>query len=236
MSWRKSSRSAEQPAVARGRRSPRRGPGRAPRRPPACARAASRSTSPAGRAAAPAPPPRRTRGSTCPWCRSPRPRRAARSPAPAPRARRAAPAITPRWRCTICTAPHTVSASSVPARDEAARLERMGAAARQPDARRTTTGAARKRGRPRRPPLPPLRHDVAARSPRGRSARRGRGGLDVDHRGQRLVLDADQVERVLRAIDDRPRPPRPPPRPTKRTRSAPAAEMRQGTGSAGCGA
>ena len=64
----------------------------------------------------------------------------------------------------------------------------------------------------------------------------GQGGLDVDHRGQRLVLHADQVERVLRAIDVRPRRPPRPARPRSARARRASGMILHGTGSAGCGA
>ena len=88
----------------------------------------------------------------------------------------------------------------VPARDEAARLERMRAAPRQPHPRLHDHRGAGERGGRIAHLLPPLRHDITPdlivhdRRPRGDRP------LDVDHRGQRLVLDANQVERIVRPI------------------------------------
>ena len=89
---------------------------------------------------------------------------------------------------------------AVPARDEAARLERMRAAARQPHPRLHDHRGAGERGRRVAHLLPPLRHDIAPDLVVHDRRPRGDRPLDVDHRGQRLVLDANQVERIVRPI------------------------------------
>jgi hypothetical protein len=88
-----------------------------------------------------------------------------------------------------------------PLGDERARLEGMRAPARQADAR----AHHHRRGAERRlhvaHALAPLRDHVAADLLVEDGGAGGQRGLDVHHRGQRLVLDADQIERVVGAVD-----------------------------------
>jgi hypothetical protein len=88
-----------------------------------------------------------------------------------------------------------------PLGDERPGLERVRAAAGQPDAGAHHHRRGTQRGLRVAHALAPLRHHVAAdllvQDGRARSQR----GLHVDHRGQRVVVDADQVERVVRAVD-----------------------------------
>ena len=110
------------------------------------------------------------------------------------------PAITPRWRCTICTAPHTVSDSPS---QRATRPRGSSGCAPPRDSRTrvfTTTGAEAMRGRRVAHLLPPLRHDIAPDLVVHDRRPRGDRPLDVDHGRQRLVLDANQVERIVRPI------------------------------------
>ncbi len=94
-----------------------------------------------------------------------------------------------------------------PARHESARLERMRAAARQLDARAHDDGGGGERSRRVAHTLTPFGDDVVPHLVVQDWRVRREGGVHVDEGGQRLVLDANQVDGVVGTIrvvgDDR---------------------------------
>ncbi len=123
----------------------------------------------------------------------------------------------------------------LPLGDQRARLERVRPAAGEADARAHPHRRVAQRLVHVAHPLPPLRHHVAADLLVEDRRAGGQRRLHVHHRGQRLVLHADEVERVPGAVDvlrDHHRH-----RLAHETHALAASGMiLHGTGSAGCGA